>query len=177
MPFLIFRFPLLVSLSYFPLAQAASECNGLPGHYTVNPFQRQGGFVAKSAFVEVDSDGVNVPYVGRGVQVCELASVSGNARLTGFAVLYGSARVYGKAQVHGDSQVYGNAKVSGNAQIFNSVHVFGNAKIYGDARICENAWVFENARVHGDANVSGEAWVNGDLYLSTGQFQCSGLWH
>lgn len=167
-----FSFFVLLALTNSNLFGATSEdwcienpttppCQGKPGRCTLNRDGSPGGFVAESAYIETQADllepsvRINLPYLGRYAQVCEMAWVVGRASVTDKAKIFGNARVSGRAQVYGLSQIFDRALITGDSQVYGKAWISGNAWIKGHAQITDSAWIFGHAQVDGVAYVAG----------------------
>lgn len=170
---------------HFPCGYRNREDALANGKCTRNSLSNRGGYVANTARVERNIFGFNRVEIGINAQICDMAQVSGyarvleNAQVSGTAQVSEDAQVFGNAQVSGNTQVFGTARVFENAQVSGNAWVYGNARVYEDARVFENAWVTGNARVSGNAQLSGNAkvtgyaWVFGNAQLS-GNAEVSG---
>ncbi|MBF0208672.1 MAG: hypothetical protein HQK53_17520, partial [Oligoflexia bacterium] len=149
----------------------------------VNNVSEEGGFVADTAHI-----GKTIlpwirprqykPYIGRHVQICDNAKVSGdafildkakifeNAEIAEEAMIFGNAMVFGNSKVYWWPKIGGNARIHGNATISHKAIINGSAEIYGNAFVINFSRVLGNAKISEDAIIAEEAIIYGSAVIN-----------
>jgi len=128
----------------------------------VNPDGSQGGWVADSAHVDMDT------YVSPTAAVFGNARVFGACRIEADAAVLDFARVADGARISGSAQVRGTASVTGSV-VTNRAVVKDGACVVNGAFVSDDAVVGDRARLSGPATkVGGAAQISGDAWVSGG---------